>query len=214
MKSENINELIKALSKAHIEIPKIIADTQAHRNKYAPLEVIIEEIKRPLSENGLAILQSFFNEGQDTYLVTTLAHVSGQYISSSIKVIALNMAGNNAAQNLGGGITFFRRYALCAILNITADKDTDGEEKKDYQKENKQTEKKEEVKKEEIKTPEYISKDQELEIQYELNGEVEYAQKILNAFRIDKISQIPKTEYRRTLEAIKSYKAKKQSINQ
>jgi hypothetical protein len=39
----------------------------------------------------------------------------------------MNGSGTNNLQNLGGGLTYLRRYAISAILGIAADEDNDGE---------------------------------------------------------------------------------------
>jgi hypothetical protein len=55
-------------------------------------------------------------------LITTLAHLSGQWIRSYLPIIN----EKNNIQGLGSAITYNRRYALSAIVGIISDEDDDG----------------------------------------------------------------------------------------
>ena len=47
-------------------------------------------------------------------------------MASALTFQTMNGSGTNNLQNLGGGLTYLRRYALTAILGIAADEDNDG----------------------------------------------------------------------------------------
>lgn len=124
-KSEHINELATALSKAQAEMQPVAKDAKNPmlKNRYATLDAIIEATRKPLTDNGLAITQLL--DGED--LTTMLMHSSGQWIASTSAIS--KMAGNrgvNDAQVLGGSLTYMKRYALAAMLGISTDEDTDG----------------------------------------------------------------------------------------
>jgi hypothetical protein len=60
------------------------------------------------------------------YLITTLLHASGQFKGAAMEFNP--MAGNkgtNKLQEIGGGITYARRYSLSALLAISVDVDDD-----------------------------------------------------------------------------------------
>ncbi len=58
-------------------------------------------------------------------LTTRLFNGKGQYIEDTAALPVITSQKNNAAQTMGMSITYMRRYALCAMLGITSDEDTD-----------------------------------------------------------------------------------------
>lgn len=132
--SRPVNEVFAALSKAQKEIRGAVKDAaNPHfKSRYADLESTWEAVRDPLVANGLCITQLVEEKNGKAYLITTLGHVSGQSISSSIPLIC----GKQDMQGLGSAITYARRYGLQAILSCPS-VDDDGEEAvKSSQKEN------------------------------------------------------------------------------
>jgi hypothetical protein len=126
--SENINELIQSLVNFNAEFQKAGLKKDAKnnhlQNKYLSLDNILHTIRPILSSNNLAIVQALAGE----YLVTALYHVSGQYIQSEMPFSPMSgNKGTNALQELGGGITYAKRYALSAMLGISVDIDDDAQ---------------------------------------------------------------------------------------
>lgn len=95
-------------------------------NNYANINDINDVLKEPLKKFKCAVLSPLFTnkENGELYLAMTLIHESGEFICSEMKVPAKDY---NAAQGVGSGITYARRYALKAFFNI-GDKDDDGNE--------------------------------------------------------------------------------------
>lgn len=122
-KSEQINELVKALSLAQgVIIPATKdANNPFFRSKYADLASIWEVARDPLSKNGLAIIQLPSAEGNIVTLETVLVHSSGQFISSRLTMVAKDAS----PQAIGSCITYLRRYALSSVVGI-ASEDDDG----------------------------------------------------------------------------------------
>lgn len=123
--SENINELMTALSKAQGKMkPAVFNKINPHfKSKYADLASIWDAIRIPFSENGLSVIQTVESkEGYTHVMVTTLAHASGQFIRSEMPI----MLTDTKPQALGSALTYYRRYALSAIAGVTADEDDDG----------------------------------------------------------------------------------------
>lgn len=127
MENEHIqktDEVAEALALAQSEMEACqMTGYNAHRKyHYAKLGDIIEATKEPLAKHGLSVSQTFAYEDQRTFLETTLLHKSGQSLTSRLAL--LPCADYHA---LGSAITYSRKYALAAMLNIVGEEDDDGE---------------------------------------------------------------------------------------
>lgn len=124
-KSEQINELAAALSKAQAAManPKKSAENPFFKMKYATLDEVWDVVRKPLTDNHLSIVQSPEKEGQDIGITTMLLHSTGQYITSKLVVTPKGQD----VQSAGSAITYARRYSLMSILGI-APEDDDGEQ--------------------------------------------------------------------------------------
>lgn len=122
--SENKSELFTALSKAQGQFKSVPFDKKnPHFNsKYASLSATQDMYREPLSQNGLALIQSIQTEGEDYYIETLLTHSSGQWLSDRIKL----MIDKRSMQGLGSATTYAKRYAAQSILGICGDEDDDG----------------------------------------------------------------------------------------
>ena len=124
--SENITELLVALEAVQSELPTMPKNTPAYGYKYADLDTITQTIKPILHKHGIAYLQSIGGTSQEQMTLTTrVFNTKGQYIEDTAFLPVITSTKNNAAQTLGMSITYMRRYALCAMLGITSDEDTD-----------------------------------------------------------------------------------------
>lgn len=132
-RSFEIDKLVLALSKAQGaigDIPRNRTVTvrpksggQEYSFKYATLSAIIEAIKKPLADNGLAYTQVISHDADGGfYVLTTTLYCGNQFLSSKVPLIA--EGGSN--QQFGSALTYMKRYALAAILGIAADEDDDG----------------------------------------------------------------------------------------
>ncbi len=100
------------------------------RSTYADLASVWDACREPLSDNGLAIIQTLSGSFENMYLTTILAHESGQSIKSEvpIKIGILSKDGKVSKldmQGMGSAITYARRYALAAMVGVYQD-DNDG----------------------------------------------------------------------------------------
>jgi hypothetical protein len=122
--SENINELAAALAKAQGLMTAAAMDkTNTHfKTKYATLSSVLEAIRKPLTDNGIAVTQTTELRDGAFCLVTRLAHSSGQWLAGEYLLPA-----NVSPQQLGSALTYARRYSLSAIACIAADEDDDAE---------------------------------------------------------------------------------------
>lgn len=121
MKSEQINELALALSKAQGQIKSAEFDgSNPHfKSKYSTLDSIWKACRGPLSSNGLCIVQTILQDGENLFLETHLLHCSGQWLSSKVPLIS----GKPTPQALGSSLSYFRRYSLAALVGVTSGKE-------------------------------------------------------------------------------------------
>jgi hypothetical protein len=93
------------------------------KRKYVKLDDIMNTVRPALAQVGCYVEQHLAGDG----VVTRIVHRSGQFIASRVRYQVWNEGGDriNNLQKMGGGLTYLKRYALSAILNITADEDDD-----------------------------------------------------------------------------------------
>jgi hypothetical protein len=131
-RSENLNELAIALSKAQADMKAAIfdrenayfKDAKGKPSRYASLVAVWDAARGPLTKNGFCIIQSVDHVGESPVLNTTLLHSSGQWVGSQVvlKPEKLN------AQSLASAVTYAKRMAMAALCGIVADEDDDGNE--------------------------------------------------------------------------------------
>lgn len=122
---DNIADLAAALSKAQGAIRAAIKERDNpgfKGSKYADLASVWEACRKPLSENGLAIVQSTDFENGDVWIRTILLHSSGQKIEGRYPLRPVK----NDPQGYGSAITYARRYCLAAMVGVAPDDDDDG----------------------------------------------------------------------------------------
>jgi len=136
--SESIAELASALAIAQgamMNAPRTQVNP-AFKSSYADLASVWDACRKPLSDNGLAVVQT--TEGMvdgNITIITELLHGSDQWIRGRLTVpvrgrpVAQGRAEPDA-QAIGSAITYARRYALAAMVGI-APEDDDGEAAKD-----------------------------------------------------------------------------------
>lgn len=125
MQSEQIDLLVAALVKAQATMkPAVMNKVNPHfKSKYADLAAVIELVRKPLTDNGLAFTQTTYYDAQEGMrLETTLLHTSGQWLRSDYPLPV-----NATPQQMGSALTYARRYSLSAITGTAADEDDDGD---------------------------------------------------------------------------------------
>lgn len=129
-RSPTIGKLIDALQKAQAAMKPPAKSKTAkvptkaggeYSYKYADLAAVKEAYQKPLTDNGLAVAHSFaFTDGH-LLLATTLLHTSGEWMASDLPV-----ASYDKPQEQGSAFTYYKRYNVCALLDIVAEDDDDG----------------------------------------------------------------------------------------
>lgn len=129
--SDSVAKIFPALIAAQGEVEMVWKreENPYHQSKYADLPAIQAAANPVLARHELSIVQS---PGQATMmseniicltLVTRLIHVSGEWMEQEQHI---PMAKADP-QGAGSAITYGRRYAIAALLNMTVDKDDDAE---------------------------------------------------------------------------------------
>jgi len=117
MKSEQINELAAALSKAQAKVKGAVKDSANpfFKSSYADLQSVWDAVREALTANGLAVTQTTATgQSGGLELVTTLMHASGQWIEGRFPILALK----NEPQALGSATSYARRYSLAAMVGV------------------------------------------------------------------------------------------------
>lgn len=114
--SSSIAALAAALAKAQAEMSGAAKDSANpyFKSKYADLQSVWSACRKPLTDNGLSVIQTSQPTKHGLMLVTTLAHSSGEWIRGYMPILAKDAT----AQSQGSGITYARRYALAAICGV------------------------------------------------------------------------------------------------
>ena len=126
-RSESIGQIVAARAKSTAAIKKIVKDRYVDAGKvkysYAELSDVMDAVDDALAAQELAIFQTLQERGNRTVLITTLAHSSGESISSEIGV----SSSGAGPQVFGSSLTYMRRYSILGILGLAPDRDDDGQ---------------------------------------------------------------------------------------
>ena len=122
--SATLEKLAKALRVAQSIMGTASKDSvNPHfKSKYADLASVWDACRKPLTANGLTILQPVSCDGSNVTITTRLLHESGEFIEESLTL----QATQNTPQAIGSAITYGRRYGLSSMIGIAADEDDDG----------------------------------------------------------------------------------------
>lgn len=125
MTSASLDALAPALAQAQAVMHGAAKDgTNPHfRSGYPTLTSMREAAVGPLTAHGLSVIQGVTAEGAQVAITTRLLHASGQFVESTLTMVAKD-AG---PQSIGSCITYGRRYALAAMVGI-APEDDDAEQ--------------------------------------------------------------------------------------
>lgn len=127
--SDERNELAAALAIAQGKIESARKDNVAKGAKftyqYSSLEDVWKVARKPLSENGLSVVQIPSNDENGFFLETILLHSSGQWVSSGRMRLPVDASRMSEIQAMGSAITYARRYQLGAMVGVSVSTDDD-----------------------------------------------------------------------------------------
>jgi len=134
--SESVAALAAALAKAQARLvnpEKSLTATigtgrpgeKGRTFRYAPLSSGLEIVRKTLSENEIAVIQTTAIDQalRLLNLTTLLAHASGEWIASQWPVCAIAEITN--PHRMGAALTYARRYALFTLVGIAGEDDMD-----------------------------------------------------------------------------------------
>jgi hypothetical protein len=134
--SETIGAIAAALAKAQAELTNpekaLIATIRASNPRdqdqtfrYAPLSSGLDIVRKTLGGQEIATVQTtaIDKEAGLIRLTTTLAHSSGEWLSSEWPVCAITETA--APRRMGAALTYARRYALFTLVGIAGEDDLD-----------------------------------------------------------------------------------------
>jgi hypothetical protein len=113
--SEQLNELAAALSKAQAQITGAVKDSvnPYFKSKYADLASVWDACRKPLTTNGLAVIQAPVMNG-GVGVTTMLLHSSGQWVVAHLSA----EPKDRGPQAIGSVITYLKRYALSGFAGV------------------------------------------------------------------------------------------------
>ena len=134
--SETIGAIAAALAKAQAELTNpekaLVATIRASNSRdqdqtfrYAALSSGLDIVRKALGGHEIATVQAtaIDNEAGSIRLTTTLAHSSGEWLSSEWPVCAI--AETATPRRMGAALTYARRYALFTLVGIAGEDDLD-----------------------------------------------------------------------------------------
>jgi hypothetical protein len=134
--SSSIGNLAAALAKAQAELvnpeKSMIATIPGGGKgaaeqifRYAPLSSGLDIVRKTLSQHEIATVQAtaIDHAAGIVNVTTTLAHSSGEWISSDWPVCSLDEMAS--PKRMGAALTYARRYALFALVGIAGEDDLD-----------------------------------------------------------------------------------------
>lgn len=118
--------IAKALIKIQKELAPMVktSDNDAFASKYVPLDEVTRKAHELLSQHKIAVMQPMVTDDQGhAALETILIYEDGRSFSRTTKLAMKNVD----PQSHGSAVTYTRRYALMAMIGLTAkDEDDDG----------------------------------------------------------------------------------------
>jgi hypothetical protein len=192
LQSENINDLVAALSKAQGDIESAVYDKKNphFKSSYASYDAIREVCRIPLAKNSLAITHLLDMYEGKRVLVTQLSHASGQWMRSFVVL----PQERETPQAMGSAITYSKRYALSAFLAIGTDEDDDGEKAEEPYRE-------------------ILSEEEKKKIISCCEGDSALMDKIVKSYGKKQLRDIPSSEFEVIIQRITAYKKAQQEKN-
>lgn len=115
------------LANMQCELPIVAKNGEGHNKaKYAKLEDINETIRPTLQKFGFAVTFRVKQAEKSVTITAILSHKLGHSEETDL-TLPLDVSGNkNAVQAVGSTVSYAKRYAIAALLNISTGDDIDG----------------------------------------------------------------------------------------
>lgn len=118
--------IYQALAQANAVIENAVANkrNEHYKSYYADLPSIREAVVKPLAENGLFIMHELVTVENKQYCKTSVVHITGESISTLVPLLF----DKQDMQSVGKACTYAKKVGITLLLNISHEKDDDGEE--------------------------------------------------------------------------------------
>jgi len=206
-RSTEIKDLATAFAKAQAEMP--IADLNKtnpyFKSTYADLQSIVSASRPALTKHGLSVTQQLYDESDgSSWLITTLWHVSGQWICSRRRVVP----AKSDIQTISSHTTYLKRMCYASLIGVvTGEEDDDGEAAVATSREtfSKGVALNTKYKPKENKAA-VITKEQLEELEYELGEYPDIAEMVLDGLKLQSLADMPKSKYMAAVTRIREIK--------
>ena len=112
-------EITKALCKFIQEVGTIKEEANAQYGKFADLSGVLSVVNPVLAKNGLIATNTTKIVEDNNILTVQLLHISGESLPPS-EILLLKGIAKNELYSTGQALTYFKRYLLLGLLNLTA----------------------------------------------------------------------------------------------
>ena len=112
-------EITKALCKFIQEVGTIEEKSDAQYDKFADLSTVLSVVNPALAANGLIVTNTTKIIEDKNILSVQLMHISGETLPPSEILLPKGIA-KNELYSTGQALTYFKRYLLLGLLNLTA----------------------------------------------------------------------------------------------
>jgi hypothetical protein len=183
-------QIIAALVKAQLKIKAPVKDgiNPVFKNKYATYDAIMQAVRIPLAEEGIAISHNTKMEGGVTVLVTRLLHISGESIESEFPMII----EKPTSQGVASANTYAKRQGVCNLLSLAGDDDDDGNAAS--------------IAKDKKEEKGRISPKQHDELKSYINGDKEITDRILERYKVKTLADLNTEIFPLVLNGVKTLK--------
>ena len=112
-------EITAALCKFIQEVGTIKEEANAQYGKFADLSGVLSVVNPVLAKNGLIVSNTTKIVEDNNILTVQLLHISGETLPPSEILLPKGIA-KNELYSTGQALTYFKRYLLLGLLNLTA----------------------------------------------------------------------------------------------
>ena len=112
-------EITAALCKFIQEVGTIKEEANAQYGKFADLSGVLSVVNPVLAKNGLIVTNTTKIAEDNNILTVQLLHISGESLPPSEILLPKGIA-KNELYSTGQALTYFKRYLLLGLLNLTA----------------------------------------------------------------------------------------------
>ena len=112
-------EITAALCKFIQEVGTIEEKSDAQYDKFADLSTVLSVVNPALAANGLIVTNTTKIVDDKNILSVQLMHISGETLPPSEILLPKGIA-KNELYSTGQALTYFKRYLLLGLLNLTA----------------------------------------------------------------------------------------------